>query len=81
MAGYSPGQEDRRVFEATEGSAFPAAFPNPNRVSCPGTDVIRTVAFRKMERSRAKQWDSLLMECSPCFVEYVTFRGQSFAST
>jgi len=39
--------------------------------------VLRAVAFRKMERSRAKQWDSHLMECSPCFVEYVAFRDQA----
>jgi len=35
------------------------------------------VAFRKMERSRAKEYDPHLMECSPCFVEYVAFRDQA----
>jgi hypothetical protein len=70
------GQEDRRVFEAGR-RYFSTAFPNPNRVGCPGTEVLRAVAFRKMERSRAKQWDSHLMECSPCFVEYVAFRDQA----
>jgi len=70
------GQEDRRVFEAGR-RYFSTAFPNPNRVGCPGTDVLRAIAFRKMERSRAKQWDSHLMECSPCFVEYVAFRDQA----
>ena len=56
---------------------FSTAFPNPNRVGCPGTDVLRAIAFRKMERRTAKQWDSHLMECSPCFVEYVAFRDQA----
>ena len=70
------GQEDRRVFEAGR-RYFSTAFPNPNRVGCPGTEVLRDIAFRKMERSRAKQWDSHLMECSPCFVEYVAFRDQA----
>ena len=70
------GQEDRRVFEAGR-RYFSTAFPNPNRVGCPGTEVLRAVAFRKMERGSAKQWDSHLMECSPCFVEYVAFRDQA----
>ena len=70
------GQDDRRVFEAGR-RYFSTAFPNPNRVGCPGTDVLRAIAFRKVDRSKAKEWDSHLMECSPCFVEYVAFRDQA----
>ncbi|MGO8789793.1 MAG: hypothetical protein ACLQVL_20740 [Terriglobia bacterium] len=39
--------------------------------------MLRAIAFRKMERSSAKEWDSHLMQCSPCFVEYVAFRDQA----
>jgi hypothetical protein len=39
--------------------------------------VLRAIAFRKVDRSKAKEWDSHLMECSPCFVEYVAFRDQA----
>jgi hypothetical protein len=70
------GQDDRRVFEAGR-RYFSTAFPNPNRVGCPGTDVLRAIAFRKVDRRQAKEWDSHLMECSPCFVEYVAFRDQA----
>jgi hypothetical protein len=30
-----------------------------------------------MDRSTAKQWDSHLMQCSPCFVDYIAFRDQA----
>jgi hypothetical protein len=70
------GHEDQRVFEAGR-RYFSTAFPNPNRVGCPGTEVLRAIAFRKMDRCTAKQWDSHLMQCSPCFVEYVAFRDQA----
>ena len=56
---------------------FSTAFPNPNRAGCPGTEVLRDIAFRKVDRSTAKQWHSHLMQCSPCFVEYVAFRDQA----
>ena len=39
--------------------------------------MLRAIAFRKMDRSTAKQWDSHLMQCSPCFVEYIAFRDQA----
>ena len=70
------GHEDQRVFEAGR-RYFSTAFPNPNRVGCPGTEVLRAIAFRKMDRCTAKQWDSHLMQCSPCFVEYIAFRDQA----
>ena len=70
------GREDQRVFEAGR-RYFSTAFPNPNRVGCPGTEVLRDIAFRKVDRSTAKQWHSHLMQCSPCFVEYVAFRDQA----
>jgi hypothetical protein len=70
------GQEDRQVFEAGR-RYFSTAFPNPDRVGCPGKEMLRAIAFRKMERSKAKEWDSHLMQCSPCFVEYVAFRDQA----
>ena len=70
------GDEDRRVFEAGR-RYFSTAFPNPNRVGCPGKEMLRAIAFRTMERSKAKEWDSHLMQCSPCFVEYVAIRDQA----
>jgi hypothetical protein len=70
------GQDDRRVFEAGR-RYFSTAFPNPERVGCPGNEMLRAIAFRKVDRSKAKKWDSHLMECSPCFVEYIAFRDQA----
>jgi len=70
------GKEDRQVFEAGR-RYFSTAFPNPERVGCPGKEMLRAIAFRKLERSKAKEWDSHLMQCSPCFVEYVAFRDQA----
>jgi len=62
----SPGRHD-----------FSTALQNPNRTGCPGQDVLRAMAPRKLERQKANEWDDHLGHCSPCFNEYMAFRGEA----
>jgi hypothetical protein len=69
-------QDERKLLEAGR-HFFSTAFPNPNREGCPGQDILRAIAFRKLERQKAKEWDDHLSHCSPCFNEYMAFREQA----
>ncbi len=69
-------QDERKLLEAGR-RFFSTAFPNPNRAGCPGQDILRAIAFRKLERQKAKEWDDHLSHCSPCFNEYMAFREEA----
>jgi hypothetical protein len=53
---------------------YSTAFPNPERVGCPDGATLRALVGRKLDRAAAKQIDSHMTHCSPCFVEYVRLR-------
>jgi len=69
-------QDEQKLLEAGR-HFFSTAFPNPNREGCPGQDILRAIAFRKLERRKAKEWDDHLSHCSPCFDEYMAFREEA----
>ncbi len=69
-------QDEQRLLEAGK-HFFSTAFPNPDRVGCPGQDPLRAIAFRKLDRKKAKEWDDHLSHCSPCFTEYMAFREEA----
>src|SRR5205823_4543235 len=71
---------DERLLEAGR-RYFSTAFPNPDRVGCPGQDILKAIAFRRLEREIAKQWDEHMSHCSPCFNEYMAFREVARRST
>ena len=50
-------------------------FPNPNRVGCPGAEVLRQIAFRELSLSEAEKWLGHLGSCSPCYDDFRKLRG------
>ncbi len=52
-------------------------YPNPDRVGCPGTSVLRKIASRKMPIAEADRWVDHLNMCSPCFIEYTAIRERA----
>jgi hypothetical protein len=52
-------------------------YPNPQRVGCPGSDVIRDLAERsaKLEIVQNKDWEHV-KHCSPCYAEYLEITNQ-----
>ncbi len=47
---------------------FLHAFPNPDRVGCPGRDVLRGLATKELPISHPARLH--IMKCSPCFQEF-----------
>src|ERR1700730_7549207 len=52
-------------------------FPNPQRVGCPDSALLRRIALRKVPLSEADRWLTHFSSCSPCFQEFTQFRKQA----
>ena len=52
-------------------------FPNPERIGCPGAEVLKKIAYRKMPLSEAEAWLDHLGSCSPCYNDFSRFREAS----
>ena len=50
-------------------------YPNPDRVGCPGLDVLRRIASRDMQLSEADKWLDHLGSCSPCYRDFLQFQS------
>ena len=48
-------------------------FPNPQRVGCPGADVLKRIASHEMPLSEAEKWLDHLGSCSPCYADFRRF--------
>ena len=49
-------------------------FPNPQRVGCPGADVLKRIASHEMPLSEAEKWLDHLGSCSPCYADFKRLR-------
>ena len=52
-------------------------FPNPDRVGCPDSAVLRGIAFRKLRLAEVDQWLNHLSSCSPCYQEFTELREKA----
>ena len=52
-------------------------FPNPERIGCPGSSLLKGIAQGKVSLTEAEPWLGHLGSCSPCFKEFKEFRRQS----
>ena len=52
-------------------------FPNPGRVGCPGSAVLRGIAFRKLRLAEVDPWLDHLSSCSPCYQEFTELREKA----
>src|SRR5689334_6702413 len=50
-------------------------FPNPERIGCPGTDVLKKIASHEMPLSEADKWLNHLGSCSPCYADFQRLQG------
>jgi hypothetical protein len=69
-------REEEQLIGAYQRILLGGEFPNPNRAGCPGSTVLRAMAFRKLEQEHVPDWIEHLGTCSPCFREYTEFRKQ-----
>jgi hypothetical protein len=69
-------KEEKRVLDLlTQGLS--REFPNPQRVGCPDSAVLRGIAFRKLRLAEVEPWLEHLSSCSPCFQEFTELRKQA----
>src|SRR5271166_1736775 len=69
-------KEENRVLDLlTKGLS--REFPNPQRVGCPDSAVLRGIAFRRLRLSEVEPWLEHLSSCSPCFQEFTELRKQA----
>jgi hypothetical protein len=52
-------------------------FPNPERIGCPGSSLLKGIAQGKVSLTEVQPWLDHLSSCSPCFREFKEFRRQS----
>lgn len=50
-------------------------FPNPDRVGCPSSDVLKRIASREMPLSEAEKWLDHLGSCSPCYRDFLQLKS------
>ena len=52
-------------------------FPNPERIGCPGSTLLKGIAQGKVSLTEVEPWLEHLGSCSPCFREFKEFRRQA----
>jgi hypothetical protein len=68
--------EEKRILDLL-GKGLSQDFPNPQRVGCPDSTVLRGIANHKVPLSEADRWLNHFNSCSPCFQEFTRFRKQA----
>jgi hypothetical protein len=68
--------EDKRILDLL-GRGLSQDFPNPQRVGCPDSAILKGIALHKVPLAEADRWLDHFSSCSPCFQEFTQFRKQA----
>ena len=66
-------RDEKRILDVL-GRGLLKDFPNPERIGCPGTDVLKKIASHEMPLSESDKWLDHLGSCSPCYADFNRFR-------
>jgi len=66
-------RDEERLIEAGR-RYYSTAFPNPERVGCPDKTTLKACLRRQIDRATLERIDEHMMQCSPCFNDYVRLR-------
>ena len=69
-------KDEQRILDVLE-RGLSREFPNPDRIGCPGSAVLRGIAFHKLRLAEVHQWMDHLSTCSPCYQEFTQLRKQA----
>lgn len=69
-------REEGQLIKTGQRVLLDGGYPNPDRVGCPGSEVLKGLAERKMDLREADQWVLHIGSCSPCFIEYTALQKQ-----
>src|SRR5260221_2182659 len=67
--------EEKRILDLLN-KGLSRDFPNPQRIGCPGTAILKSIAFHKLPLAEADLWLEHFSSCSPCFQEFSEIRKQ-----
>jgi hypothetical protein len=65
-------KDEKRILDVL-GRGLLRDFPNPERIGCPGADVLKRIASHEMPLSEADKWLDHLGSCSPCYADFKRF--------
>jgi hypothetical protein len=68
--------EEKRILDLLS-RGLSQDFPNPQRVGCPDSAVLRDIALHKVPLAEADRWLNHFSSCSPCFQDFTQFRKQA----
>jgi len=51
-------------------------FPNPERIGCPGREIVAAIAAHKMPLSQAESYLDHLTSCSPCYRDFLQLQRE-----
>ena len=66
-------REERRLLELAS-DYVKSGFPNPERLGCPGSDALKSIALRHLKFPEAEDIVDHIATCSACFFEYNAIR-------
>ena len=69
-------KDEQRILDVLD-RGLSREFPNPDRIGCPGSAVLRGIAFHNLRLAEVHQWLDHLSACSPCYQEFTELRKQS----
>jgi hypothetical protein len=68
--------EEKRILDLLS-RGLSQDFPNPQRVGCPDSAVLKNIALHKVPLAEADRWLNHFSSCSPCFQDFTQFRKQA----
>jgi hypothetical protein len=68
--------EERRILDLLD-RGLSRDFPNPQRIRCPNSAVLRGIALHQVPLAETDRWLDHFSSCSPCFQEFTRYRKQS----
>jgi hypothetical protein len=68
-------KQEKQVLAAL-GRGLQNEFPNPERVGCPGREIITAVADHRMPLSKAEPYLDHLSSCSPCYRDFLQLQTE-----
>jgi hypothetical protein len=69
-------KDEQRILDALD-LGLSREFPNPDRIGCPGSAVLRGIASHKLRLADVHQWLDHLSACTPCYQEFTELRKQA----
>jgi hypothetical protein len=69
-------REEKKLLELAS-EYVRSGFPNPERLGCPGSEALKSIAGRHLKFPEAEDIVDHIATCSPCFLEYHAIRRRS----